>query len=32
MDELPVEIRNGTEIWVTYQTFRAGVREKIAVI
>ncbi len=32
MDELPVEIRHGTEIWVTYQTFRAGVREKIAVI
>lgn len=31
LDELPVEIRNGTEIWVTFQNFRAGTREKIPV-
>ena len=29
LDELPVEIRNGSEIWVTFQNFRAGVHEKI---
>lgn len=31
LDELKVEIRNGTEIWVTFQNFRAGVHEKIPV-
>ena len=31
LDELPVEIRNGTEIWVTFQNYRAGVPEKIPV-
>ena len=31
LDELPVEIRNGTEVWVTFQNFRAGVHEKIPV-
>ena len=31
LDELPVEIRKGTEIWVTFQNFRAGVHEKIPV-
>ena len=31
MDELPVEIRKGTEIWVTFQNYRAGTREKIPV-
>jgi nitrite reductase/ring-hydroxylating ferredoxin subunit len=31
LDELPVEIRNGTEIWVTFQRFRAGTHEKIPV-
>lgn len=29
LDELAVEIRNGTEVWVTFQNFRAGVHEKI---
>jgi menaquinol-cytochrome c reductase iron-sulfur subunit len=29
LDELPVEIRNGGEIWVKFQNFRAGVSEKI---
>ncbi len=29
MDSLPVEIR-GDEIWVKFQNFRAGIREKIA--
>ena len=29
LDELTVEIRNGTEIWVTFQNFRPGVREKL---
>ena len=28
LDELPVEIRNGVEIWVKFQNFRAGVKEK----
>jgi menaquinol-cytochrome c reductase iron-sulfur subunit len=32
LDELPAEIRNGNEIWVKFQAFRAGVKEKIAVI
>jgi Rieske Fe-S protein len=32
MDELPVEIRNGGEVWVTYQNFLPGKKEKIAVI
>jgi menaquinol-cytochrome c reductase iron-sulfur subunit len=31
LDELEVEIRDGTEIWVTFQNFRAGVHEKIPV-
>jgi menaquinol-cytochrome c reductase iron-sulfur subunit len=31
LDELPVELRNGSEIWVTFQNFRAGVHEKIPV-
>lgn len=31
LDDLPVEIRNGTEIWVQFKNFRAGVKEKIAV-
>jgi len=31
LDDLPVEIRNETEIWVTFQNFRAGVHEKIPV-
>lgn len=31
LDELPVEIRNGNEVWVTFQNFRAGVHEKIPV-
>ena len=31
LDELPVEIRNETEVWVTFQNFRAGTREKIPV-
>lgn len=31
LDELTVEIRNGTEIWVTFQNFRAGVHDKIPV-
>ena len=29
LDELPVEIRHGTEVWVKFQNFRAGVAEKI---
>lgn len=31
LDELPVEIRDGTEIWVTFQNFRPGVHQKIPV-
>ena len=31
LDELPVEIRRGSEIWVTVQNFRAGTPEKIPV-
>jgi menaquinol-cytochrome c reductase iron-sulfur subunit len=31
LDELAVEIRNGSEVWVTFQNFRAGVHEKIPV-
>ncbi|MBI4625323.1 MAG: Rieske 2Fe-2S domain-containing protein [Verrucomicrobia bacterium] len=31
LDELPVEIRNGSEIWVRFQNFRAGVKERISV-
>lgn len=31
LDDLKVEIRNGTEIWVTFQNFRAGTHEKIPV-
>lgn len=31
LDDLPVEIRHGSEIWVTFQNFRAGVHEKIPV-
>jgi menaquinol-cytochrome c reductase iron-sulfur subunit len=30
LDDLPVEVR-GSEIWVTFQNFRAGVHEKIPV-
>ena len=29
LDELPIEIRNENEIWVRFQNFRAGVKEKI---
>ncbi len=29
MDSLPVEIRNGNEVWVRFQNFRAGMREKV---
>lgn len=31
LDELPVEIRHGSEIWVQFQNYRAGVHEKIPV-
>lgn len=31
LDELAVELRHGSEIWVTFQNFRAGVHEKIPV-
>lgn len=31
LDELAVEIRNETEVWVNFQNFRAGVHEKIPV-
>lgn len=31
LDDLPVEIRNGGEVWVTFQNYRAGVHEKIPV-
>ena len=31
LDELPVEIRHGAEIWVTFQNFRTGVHERIPV-
>ena len=31
LDNLPVEIRRGTEIWVQFQNFRAGVKEKTPV-
>jgi menaquinol-cytochrome c reductase iron-sulfur subunit len=31
MDTLPVEVRNGKEIWVAYQNFEAGRAEKIPV-
>jgi menaquinol-cytochrome c reductase iron-sulfur subunit len=31
LDELPVEVRDGGEIWVTFQNFRAGTHEKIPV-
>jgi Rieske Fe-S protein len=31
LDDLPVEIRNGSEIWVKFQNFRAGTHEKIPV-
>jgi len=31
LDELPVEVRNGADVWVTFQNFQAGVREKIPV-
>ncbi|MBL9200815.1 MAG: Rieske (2Fe-2S) protein [Opitutaceae bacterium] len=31
LDELPVEIRKGTEVWVTFQNFRAGEHKKIPV-
>lgn len=29
LDELPVEVRHGGEIWVTFRNFRAGVKEKV---
>lgn len=29
LDELEVEVRNDSEIWVKYQNFRAGITEKI---
>ena len=31
LDELTVEIRNDSEIWVRFQNFRAGVKQKIPV-
>ena len=31
LDELPVEIRNGGEVWVKFQNFRAGTHEQIPV-
>jgi menaquinol-cytochrome c reductase iron-sulfur subunit len=31
MDSLPVEIRNGSEVWVRFQNFEAGKKEKIPV-
>jgi menaquinol-cytochrome c reductase iron-sulfur subunit len=31
LDELAVEVRSGGEIWVTFQNFRAGVKERIPV-
>jgi menaquinol-cytochrome c reductase iron-sulfur subunit len=31
LDELPVEIRNGDEVWVKFQNFRAGVKAQIPV-
>ncbi len=31
MDTLPVEVRNGKEIWVAFQNFEAGCAEKIPV-
>ena len=31
LDELAVEIRNGTEVWVTFQNFRPGVHEQVPV-
>jgi menaquinol-cytochrome c reductase iron-sulfur subunit len=31
LDDLEVEIRNGTEIWVKFQNFRKGVHQKIPV-
>jgi menaquinol-cytochrome c reductase iron-sulfur subunit len=31
LDELQVEVRNGTEVWVRFQNFRAGVTEKVPV-
>ena len=31
LDELPVEVRGGGAIWVTFQNFRAGVHAKIPV-
>jgi len=29
--ELPVEIRAGGEIWVTFRNFRAGIAEQVIV-
>ncbi|HUR59512.1 MAG TPA: Rieske 2Fe-2S domain-containing protein [Opitutaceae bacterium] len=31
LDELQVEVRNGTEVWVRFQNYRAGVTEKVPV-
>ena len=31
LDDLPVEIRNGSEVWVKFQNFRAGTHERIPV-
>jgi menaquinol-cytochrome c reductase iron-sulfur subunit len=31
LDELTVEIRNGDEIWVKFQNYRAGVKEQVPV-
>ena len=31
LDELTVEVRNGGEIWVTFQNFRPGEKERIPV-
>ena len=31
LDSLAVEIRNGDEIWVRFQNFKAGIKEKIPV-
>jgi menaquinol-cytochrome c reductase iron-sulfur subunit len=31
LDDLEVEVRNGSEVWVTFKNFRAGTHEKIPV-
>ena len=31
LDELEVEVRNGSEVWVKFQNYRAGIPQKVAV-